>query len=284
MRRNARSIDDVGDLERPILVLRAAGLSTRRFGGQPIYRKLLRARGDGSSGGSVNHIAYGVLARRAAGARELRSGPGLDRDGQQATKVGRRLGLGALSDADNTGGALHALDTAGRRDGDPARDAINYLMEHQAPNGTFSGYRTRPNAQSTALAVHGVVAARAKRRDRLGPSLSPPPSEKRRRHSLLELESADAGLGHRAGPPSSEAEAVPARSPSLSQLRRKAGPDQTPCADGAGLGFGTQCGGRSDSDGGRRGTRAASGAGAGGDSSGEGWRQRRTQPLGSPLG
>jgi hypothetical protein len=44
MRRNARSIDDVGDLERPILVLRAAG-STRRFGGQPIYRKLLRARG-----------------------------------------------------------------------------------------------------------------------------------------------------------------------------------------------------------------------------------------------
>ena len=102
MRRNARSIDDVGDLERPILVLRAAG-STRRFGGQPIYRKLLRARGDGSSGGSVNHIAYGVLARRAAGARELRSGPGLDRDGQQATKVGRRLGLGALSDADNTG-------------------------------------------------------------------------------------------------------------------------------------------------------------------------------------
>ena len=101
-------------------------------------------------------------------------------------------------------------------------------MEHQAPNGSFSGYRTRPNAQSTALAVHGVVAARAKRRDRLGPSLSPPPSEKRRRQSLLELESAGAGLGHPAGPPSSEAEAVPARSPSLSQLRRKAGPDQAP--------------------------------------------------------
>jgi hypothetical protein len=83
--------------------------------------------------------------------------------------------------------------------------------------------RSRPPWRCTASSPHG-----AKRRDRLGPSLSPPPSEKRRRHSLLELESADAGLGHRAGPPSSEAEAVPARSPSLSQLRRKAGPDQAP--------------------------------------------------------
>ena len=87
--------------------------------------------------------------------------------------------------------------------------------------------------------------------------------------------------------PSSEAEAVPASIPFPLAVAAQGRARSSACAVGAGLGFGAQCGGRSDSDGGRRGTRAASGtggrAGTGGDSSGEGWRQRRTQPLGSPL-
>ena len=205
-------------------------------------------------------------------------------------KAGRRFGLGAVSDADNRDAALHALDTAGRRDGDPARDATNYLVEHQAPNGSFSGYRTRAEC-----AVDGLCGARPRRRtgpsDAIGSGLRylrrRPRSHGAIRYSSSS-QSADAGLGHRAGPPSSEAESVPARSPSLSQC-------------GARPGRSKRLRGRSGSRIrdtvrgevrlGRRAPRHEGGLGHGRTCrrvpwrrlERRRWRQRRTQPLGSPL-
>jgi len=56
MGRQAAAIGDVGDLEWMILGLHAAGVSPRRFAKRDFYGELLRARGDGSFDGPVNHI------------------------------------------------------------------------------------------------------------------------------------------------------------------------------------------------------------------------------------
>src|SRR5205814_441535 len=68
MRAHASGLQDVGDLERTILALRAGGVSPRHFAGRDLVAELLaRQRGDGSFDGLVNHAAFGVLALRAAG-------------------------------------------------------------------------------------------------------------------------------------------------------------------------------------------------------------------------
>jgi hypothetical protein len=212
-------------------------------------------------------------------------------------KVGRRLGLGALSDADNTRAALHALDTAGRRNGDPARDAINYLMEHQAPQRKL---QRLPN--EAECAVDRLGGARPRRRtgpsDAIGSGLC----------YLRRRQRSDGAIRY---PSSSQQTPVWVTAQALPPLRRKPFPlDPLPsrscgagrarssaCAAGAGLGFGHSAGGGPTRTAGaeargrpraradvraRAATRAAKG-GVSGDSSGEGWRQRRTQPLGSPL-
>jgi hypothetical protein len=61
---------------------------------------------------------------------------------------------------DDTGAALQALASAGRRRSGAARRAIAYLREQQNADGGFgqlSGGRS--NAQSTAWAIQGLVAA-----------------------------------------------------------------------------------------------------------------------------
>ena len=59
---------DPGSLERTILVVRAAGLSARRFGGRDLVAELEHdVRRDGSVADQVNWTAFDVLALRAAG-------------------------------------------------------------------------------------------------------------------------------------------------------------------------------------------------------------------------
>ena len=66
--KRAGSIGDTGELERTVLVLRAAGLSPRRFAGRNLVAELVRRRrDDGSWRGNVAPTAFGILALRAAG-------------------------------------------------------------------------------------------------------------------------------------------------------------------------------------------------------------------------
>ena len=162
--RSAGSIGDTGELERTILVLRAAGVSVRGFGGRDLAAELRRRRrSNGSFQANVAFTAFGVMALRAAGER-ARSG-GMRRsaawlEGARNDDGGFGFVPSAQSDVDDTGAALQALAAAGRRRSRPAREAVAYLRRMQNPDGGFGQSRGGDsNAQSTAWAVQGLVAA-----------------------------------------------------------------------------------------------------------------------------
>ncbi len=162
--RRAGSIGDTGEIERTILVLRAAGLSPRSFGDRDLVAELVRRRrSSGSWRGNVAPTAFGILALRAAGRRGAslrRSAAWLER--AQSSDGGFGLVPDADSDVDNTGAALQALAAAGRRRGSSARQAVAYLRSAQNRDGGWGQSRGRSsNAQSTAWAVQGLVAAGA---------------------------------------------------------------------------------------------------------------------------
>ena len=162
--RRAGSLDDTGELERTIMVLKASGLSPRRFRGRDLVAELMRRRrGDGSWHGGVVYTAFGVLALRAAG-----EGPGSGSVQKAASYLGRAQngdgGLGyvpsAASDVDVTASALQALAAAGRRGAASVRDGVAYLRKVQNGDGGFGQMPGRDsNAQSTAFAVQGLIAA-----------------------------------------------------------------------------------------------------------------------------
>jgi hypothetical protein len=159
-RGEARRIRDVGELERTILVLGAAGVSPRSFGGRDLVARLERyRRDDGSFSGFVSYTAFGILALRAADARGT-AGPARWLAAQQNADGGFGVAPRAQSDVDNTGAALQALRAAGQGGGDPAEQAVGYLRRMQNPDGGFGQSEGRSsNAQSTAYAVQGLVAA-----------------------------------------------------------------------------------------------------------------------------
>jgi energy-coupling factor transport system substrate-specific component len=160
-RGEARRIRDVGELERTILVLDAAGVSPRSFGGRDLIARLERyRRADGSFSGFVSYTAFGILALRAAGAGGT-AAPATWLAGQQNADGGFGVAPGAQSDVDNTGAALQALRAAGRGRGDAVEQAVAYLRRMQNPDGGFGQSEGRSsNSQSTAYAVQGLVAAR----------------------------------------------------------------------------------------------------------------------------
>jgi Prenyltransferase and squalene oxidase repeat len=162
VRRHARSLTDVGDVERTVLVLAAAGSSPRRFGGRNLVAELRRRRrGDGSWEGLVNHTAFGVLALRAAGERALASSASFLQAAQNGDG-GFGFTARATSDVDDTGAVLQALAAAGRGSGGAARRAVAFLRDAESRDGGFGQMAGRPsNAQSTAWAVQGLVAAGA---------------------------------------------------------------------------------------------------------------------------
>jgi Squalene-hopene cyclase C-terminal domain/Prenyltransferase and squalene oxidase repeat len=165
LRRGVRRLADVGELQRTILVLRAAGVSPRRFAGRDLLARLRRAqRGDGSWEGNVAFTAFGLLALRAAGeptgsSRMRAAADYLER--AQAVEGGWGFVPAAASDVDDTGAALQALAAAGRQGGAATDRGVAYLRESQAADGGWGQLEGRDsNAQSTAWAVQGLVAAR----------------------------------------------------------------------------------------------------------------------------
>ena len=163
--RRAGSIEDTGELERTIMVLESAGLSSRRFGGRDLVRGLMgRREADGSFKGNVAWTAFGVFALRAAG-EASGSGAVAQAAGYLERAQNSDGGFGyvpsASSDVDDTGAALQALGAAGRQgSGSAIRQGVAYLRQAQNADGGFGQMKGRDsNAQSTAWAVQGLVAA-----------------------------------------------------------------------------------------------------------------------------
>jgi hypothetical protein len=155
-----RSISDPGSLERTILVVSGAGVPATSAGGRNLVSRLERdIKPNGSVSNQTNWTAFAVLALRSAGvtppaqtlawlARQQ------DHDGgfNFATAPGS-------SDVDDTGAALEALagDSAAR--GVTAR-AVRFIRRQQNRDGGFpSEVGATSNAQSTAFAVQGLIAA-----------------------------------------------------------------------------------------------------------------------------
>ncbi len=159
--RGGAGSSDVGSLERTILVVRAAGLSARDFGGHDLIGALARrVRANGSVAGQVNLTAFAALALRADGVVPAASTLGwLER--QQDSDGGFGFsGAGGSSDADDTGATLEALAGAGGRAQSVRAHAVAYLRRQQNGDG---GFASQPggesNSQSTAWAIQGLEAA-----------------------------------------------------------------------------------------------------------------------------
>lgn len=165
IRRGAKGIADVGELERTILVVGAAGQDPTKFGGRNLVARVLGyRRSDGSINGQVVYSSFGVLALRAAG-----RGPG---DGavkgatawiakQQNPDGGYNVfRRGGTSGIDETGAALQALAAGGRRGSSTVKRAAAFLVKKQNADGGFPLQPGGPsNAQSTAYAAQGLLAA-----------------------------------------------------------------------------------------------------------------------------
>ncbi|MGO9487639.1 MAG: prenyltransferase/squalene oxidase repeat-containing protein [Solirubrobacteraceae bacterium] len=165
LRGEAGTLQGAGDLERTILALRACGASVHSLpGGDPVARLLRFRRPDGSFSGLSNLTAFAVLALRAAGYPA--SSPtlaGADRwlALQQDADGGFGFATkGGGSDVDDTAAVMQALAQAGGRWRAQLSRAVGFLVRAQNLDG---GYPQEPggssNAQSTAWAVQGLVAA-----------------------------------------------------------------------------------------------------------------------------
>ena len=162
IRRRSRSLRDIGEVERTILLLRASGLSARRFRGRDLVAEVLaRRREDGSIAGYVSYTAFGILALEAS---RQRAGSSTVAWLERAQRPDGGFGLTPRSgaDFDMTGATLQALAAAGRGSSGAAHDAVVYLRRGQNPDG---GFPQMPggvsNAQSTAYAVQGLLAVHA---------------------------------------------------------------------------------------------------------------------------
>ena len=163
--RRGAGTHDVGAIERTILVARAAGVSAEPFGGHRLVAELRRHFDrDGAVGGQVNLTAFGVLSLDAAGAggRVQARGRGWLVRQQDSDGGWNFAGRGGDSDADDTGAVLEALGSVhGARLTRARRRAGAYLGRLQHRDG---GFPSQPgegsNAQSTAWAIQGLIAAR----------------------------------------------------------------------------------------------------------------------------
>lgn len=167
IRKGARGITDVGEIERTVLVLGAAGVSPRDVGGRDLVAALLRfRRGDGSINGQVVYSSFGVLALRAAGRgtgdRAVRAATAWIARQQNTDGGFNVFRRGGASGVDETGAAVQALVAGGRRGSKQARRAVRFLRGRQNPDGGFPAIPGgRSNAQSTAYAAQALDAAGA---------------------------------------------------------------------------------------------------------------------------
>jgi energy-coupling factor transport system substrate-specific component len=165
LRGEAATLSGLGDAERTILAARACGASPYSFGGRNLVAEVLRARlADGSFARQVNLSSFAILALRAAGHSSrlsaIHKAAGWVERQQNADGGFGFGGRGSRSDVDDTGAALQALAAAGARNRHVLDLAVGYLTRSQGRDGGFpQQYGGESNAQSTAWAVQGLIAA-----------------------------------------------------------------------------------------------------------------------------
>lgn len=167
IRAHLGQLNDTGELERTILALEGAGVDTHDVRGRDLVAELLRHRlADGSFERQSNWTAFGLLALRAAGrspkSRAIKGSAAWLGQQQNADGGFSFATRGGGSFVDETGAALQGLVAAGKRRSRRIARALAYLRTAQNDEGGFgqsAGYRS--NAQSTAWAVQGIVAAGA---------------------------------------------------------------------------------------------------------------------------
>jgi prenyltransferase/squalene oxidase-like repeat protein len=165
LRARAASLSGLGDAERTILAIHACGGSAYSFAGRNLVATVLGARGaDRSFGHQANLTAFAIFALRAVGHsshfRPIGDAAGwLER--QQNRDGGFGFGTrGGPSDVDDTAAALQALAVARARNARVLALAYSYLVRSQGLDGGFpQRYGQASNAQSTAWAVQGLIAA-----------------------------------------------------------------------------------------------------------------------------
>jgi energy-coupling factor transport system substrate-specific component len=164
--RNLADVRGIADVERTILALRAAGRSVRSVSGRRLVTELVRKqRKNGSFAGLVNQTAFAILALRATkrSPRNVVIRRAVSWLARQRNRDGgfNFSGKGGPSGIDDTAAALQALVAAGKRSTKTARRAASFLVRQQnADGGMPLSKNGRSNAQSTAWAVQGLVAAR----------------------------------------------------------------------------------------------------------------------------
>jgi energy-coupling factor transport system substrate-specific component len=161
LREEAAKVRDLGDIERTILALRAAGEPA-----DDLVQKLLAGReADGSIEGLTNRTAFLLLALRAAG--RSTSDPAIRKAAAFVSRQQHRnggfgtSGRGSPPSIDDTSAAIQGLRAAGRRARSRSiRRAATWLARRQGRDGGFPlGPGAPSNAQSTAWAIQGLVAA-----------------------------------------------------------------------------------------------------------------------------
>ena len=165
VKRSLRGVRDVGEIERTVLVLRAAGLDPRSVARRDLISEIQRRhRGNGSIAGFVSYTAFGILAIRSAG-EAVGSSTLRWLLGAQNGDGGFGVAPASGSDSDMTGAVLQVLAVTGRARSGAARRAVAYLRDNQGSDGGFGQMRGRSaNTQSTAYALQGLLAVGAARR------------------------------------------------------------------------------------------------------------------------
>jgi prenyltransferase beta subunit len=162
VKRGLGALTAIGDVERTVLVVRAAGQDPRKFGSRNLLDDILRhRRSDGSFDGYVSYTSFAIFALRRSGV-SASSGTvkGAARwiERHQNDDGGFNVGGSGASGIDDTATAVQALRLAGRTAA--ARRGATFLARQQNSGGGFPLTRNAaPNAQSTAYAVQGLVAA-----------------------------------------------------------------------------------------------------------------------------
>jgi energy-coupling factor transport system substrate-specific component len=163
LRAHAGQLNDLGELNRTILILHAAGKPPRLAGRDLEKAVVHQQRANGSFAGRVNTTAFAILGLRATGRkpkdRVIRRASAFI--ARQANPDGgfNFAGRGGPSGIDDTGGALQALAVSGRKRGKLAKRAATFVARHQNSDGGFALIPGGPsNAQSTAWAVQGLLA------------------------------------------------------------------------------------------------------------------------------
>jgi hypothetical protein len=159
VQRGLGSLTAIGDVERTVLVLRAAGRDPRKFGGRNLIDDILRhRRSDGSFDGYVSYTSFAIFAlRRSHASPKTVASAARWIERHQNSDGGFNVGGRGASGIDDTASAVQALKLAGRTSA--ARRGAKFLAAQQQSSGGFPLSRGgAPNSQSTAYAIQGLVA------------------------------------------------------------------------------------------------------------------------------